>query len=127
MGKETSFQSSVLEYLNGLPGCMAENVSGDESQSGRPDINGCYNGRMFKLELKQPDNRYKASLKQNLELRRWYNVGCVVGVVYSMSFLKLLFSQSWTAVDSLEMSESNQCRSWSKIPPVDATRRGKLL
>ena len=52
MGLESSFQNSVLNYLNSIPRCKAENVSGNASQSGRPDINGCFHGRMFKLKAK---------------------------------------------------------------------------
>lgn len=118
MGKETSFQSSVLEYLNSIPYCMAENVSGDASQSGRPDINGCYKGRMFKLELKQPDDGYEATLKQRTELRRWKNAGCVVGVIYSMKALRRLFEvdYDWRTPNTVQIEEPNGCLSWYKIP-----------
>ena len=117
MGFESNLQSSVLEYLNKLPDCRAENVSGNASQSGRPDITGCYRGRMFKIELKTPDNRYKASKKQELELRRWKRAGAVIAVVYSMSTLKSLFSLDWTKpVESVEIAERNGCKSWYCIP-----------
>lgn len=88
MGLESSFQAKVLRYLNSLPDCRAENVSGNAMQSGRPDINGCYRGRAFKLELKIPDHKNKASKKQELELYKWASVGCSVGVIYSMESLK---------------------------------------
>ena len=116
MGRESNFQGSVLDYLNSIPGCIAENVSGDGSQSGRPDINGCYKGRMFKLELKQPDNKYEASLKQLLELRRWRHAGCVVGVIYSMKALKQLFDWDWKTPNTVHIEEQNGCQSWYEIP-----------
>lgn len=117
MGLESSFQSSVLDCLNKLPGCKAENVSGNASQSGRPDINGCFRGRMFKLELKTSDHRYKASKKQQLELRRWKNAGCVVGVIYSMRMICRLFSLDWEQYHGYdEMPEDNECLSWFDIP-----------
>lgn len=118
MGRESSFQNTVLEYLNNIPGCIAENVSGDASQSGRPDINGCYKGRAFKLELKQPDNKYKASLKQNIELRRWRNAGCTVGVAYSMEFIRWLFEQDWEdqRFTGGMREEENNCLSWATVP-----------
>lgn len=117
MGLESSFQSSVLTYLNQLPGCKAENVSGNASQSGRPDINGCFWGRMFKLELKTSDHRYKASKKQQLELRRWKNTGCVVGVIYSMEVIYRLFSLDWELYPGYdETPEDNGCLSWFDIP-----------
>lgn len=120
MGRENSFQESVLRYLNSIPGCIAENVSGDASQSGRPDINGCYKGRAFKLELKQPDNKYGASLKQNIELRRWRNAGCVVGVIYSTKALKLLFEVDWDwkKPKTVQIKETNDCFSWYEVPKM---------
>lgn len=117
MGLESTLQSRALDYLNQLPGCKAENVSGNASQSGRPDINGCFHGRMFKLELKTPDHRYKASKKQQLELRRWKNTGCVVGVIYSMTMIYKLFSLDWEEYPGYEeKTEANNCLSWFDIP-----------
>lgn len=117
VGLETNFQSHVLDYLNQLPGCKAENVSGNASQSGRPDVNGCFRGKMFKLELKTPDNKYKASKKQELELRKWKNAGCVVGVIYSMETVYRLFSLNWgDDVGLFKFKESNGCISWFDIP-----------
>ena len=124
MGLEKSFQSSVLEYLNSLPGCKAENVSGNANQSGRPDINGCYNGRMFKIELQSPDTGYKPSKKQELELRKWKNVGCAVGVVYTFDFLKHVFDQPWpeAADEQLHLGDGT---SWFSIPVRKVGKRGK--
>lgn len=120
MGRENSLQGSVLGYLNKLPGCIAENVSGDSHQSGRPDINGCYKGRMFKIELKTPDDKNTTSLKQDLELRRWKRAGCVVGVIYSMKALKWMFSQDWAKLYgvSLCLAEANGCTSQFSVPKV---------
>ena len=117
MGLESNFQSTALKYLNSLPGCRAENVSGNANQSGRPDINGCYRGRMFKIELKTPDNKNEATKKQSLELRRWRNAGCAIAVIYTMDFLKEMFSFDW---DDYEQSQAQEitdgCRSWYIIP-----------
>lgn len=114
MGLETNFQSTVLKYLNGLPDCKAENVSGNANQSGRPDINGCYKGRAFKLELKSSTTGYTTSRKQKLELRRWANAGCVVGVIYSMTTLRFLFEKSdWCyGIQHFELDDG----SWFTIP-----------
>lgn len=124
MGLESNLQSRVLEYLNSLPGCRAENVSGNANQSGRPDINGCYNGRMFKIELKSSDHKYKASKKQKLELRRWANVGCVVAVVYTFDFIKDLFENGdWNPSDDFHCDECiNGCHSWYHIPPMKGSK-----
>ena len=117
MSLESNLQSRVLEYLNSIPGCKAENVSGNAMQSGRPDVNGCFRGRMFKLELKTPDHKYKASKKQQLELRRWKNTGCVVGVIYSMRMIYRLFSFDWEQYPGYyETAEDNNCLSWVDIP-----------
>lgn len=114
MGLEANFQTTVLKYLNSLPGCKAENVSGNANQSGRPDINGCYKGRAFKLELKSDTTGYKASNKQKIELRRWKNSGCVVGVIHSMRALRYLFETSnWIkGIQYFELEEG----SWFTIP-----------
>lgn len=118
MGRENGFQSWVLNYLNSIPGCQAENVSGDATQSGRPDILGCFRGRMFKIELKQPDNEYQASIKQILELRRWSNAGCVIGVAYSRDFIRWLFSQPWEDKNFTGGEENTApgCVSWARVP-----------
>lgn len=120
MGLENNLQSRVLEYLNSLPGCKAENVSGNANQSGRPDINGCYKGRMFKIELKSPDHKYQPSKKQQLELRKWSNAGCVTAVAYSFDFVKGLFENAnWNPVTDMRFGEcTNGCCSWYHIPPM---------
>ena len=116
MSIEASFQSAVLKYLNGLPGCRAENVSGNANQSGRPDINGCYNGRAFKIELKSEDTGYKPSKKQELELRRWKNVGCVVGILYDMQSVRNLFEfENWFSTKPIDRWCSDN-DSWYSIP-----------
>lgn len=121
MGLESNFQSTVLEYLNNTPGCVAENVSGNAKQSGRPDVNGCFHGRMFKLELKTPDHGYKASKKQELNLRRWKRAGCVTGVIYSMSTLRTLISMHpWKDnPGKYEFSEATGGISWFDIPKLE--------
>jgi hypothetical protein len=77
--------------LNSLPNCIAENVSGNGNQSGRADINGCINGKCFKIELKSPDHNNKPTLKQLYYLRKWKKAGAIVGVCYSKEdVIKLL-------------------------------------
>lgn len=119
MGRESNFQSDVLNYLNSLPGCVAENVSGNSHQSGRPDINGCYRGRMFKIELKTVDNKYQASKKQKLNLRRWKRSGAITGVVYNLNFLKEIFQmEGFPWVSGSFVLENKDCVSWIDIPEV---------
>lgn len=116
--KESSFQSQALQYLNSIPGCRAENVSGNAMQSGRPDINGCYCGRMFKLELKVPDHKNVATKKQELELQKWEAVGAAVGVIYSMESLKKFMEYMNCNVYPIcekRFREENGCESWFQI------------
>lgn len=119
---ESTFQSWALAYLNSIPDCRAENVSGSAQQSGRPDINGCYMGRAFKLELKVPDHKNKVTLKQQLNLRKWEAVGCAVGVLYSKDSLRMFmcFLAQLDYNKQLEKTipEENDCESWFKIPKI---------
>ena len=85
---EGNIQTRVLKYLNSLPECMAENVSGNAKQSGRSDINGCYKGKCLKIELKDPDTGYKATQQQLLYLKRWKKAGAIVAVCYSVDDVK---------------------------------------
>lgn len=91
MPKESSFQSQALVYLNSINGCVAENVSGNSAQSGRADINGCINGRSFRIELKVPDHGNTPSKKQLYDLLRWQKAGAIVMVAYTMEDIKLVF------------------------------------
>lgn len=91
---EGDIQSSVLKYLNSLPQCMAENVRGNASQSGRADINACYKGRCIKIELKDAkDKGYSATAQQKLYLKKWEKAGAVVGVCYSVKDVKKLLEK----------------------------------
>lgn len=87
---EGGLQSKVLDYLNSLDSCIAENVSGNARQSGRADINGCYRGACFKIELKSKDTGYKPKKKQLRYLARWARAGAIVGVCYSLEDVKEL-------------------------------------
>lgn len=80
--RESSFQSSALKYLNSLNKCCAENVSGNPQQSGRPDINGVYKGRSFRIELKIIG--YKPTMKQMINLLRWFESGSAICVAYNI-------------------------------------------
>lgn len=125
MGLESNLQSRVLEYLNGLSGCRAENVSGNANQSGRPDINGCYYGRMFKIELKSPDHKYEPTKKQRLELRKWANAGCVIAVAYTLDFVKDLFENGdWDPPADFHCDDQRKdgCHSWYHIPSMKGAK-----
>lgn len=88
MALEKTIQDRVLRYLNSVPECIAENVSGNSKQSGRADINGCYKGRCFKIELKSPDHGNKATKKQLNYLKKWARAGAITAVCYSLEEVK---------------------------------------
>lgn len=87
---ENTLQTKVLNYLNSIKGCIAENVSGGAKQSGRADINGCLNGRCFKIELKSPDHGNKPSKKQEYYLKKWKRAGAICGSCKSLEEVKEL-------------------------------------
>lgn len=84
--KESSLQNSVLKFLNALEGCIAENVSGNSQQSGRPDVNGCYRGKSFRIELKVLGN--KPTKKQIINLSKWLKAGSAICVAYCLDDVK---------------------------------------
>ena len=87
---ESRLQTKVLKYLNSLPECVAENVSGNASQSGRADINACYKGHCIKIELKDPNTGYRPTQQQLLYLDRWHAAGAIIAVCYSVKEVKEL-------------------------------------
>lgn len=99
MPRESSIQSSVIRYLNSLPGCIAENVSGNSAQSGRADINGCFQGRAFRIELKTVDNGNTPTKKQLHELLKWQVAGAIVMVAYTLEDVKAIFSREGLSVN----------------------------
>ncbi len=72
---------------------MAENVSGNASQSGRSDINACYKGHCLKIELKENEDGYQATQQQKLYLKQWAAAGAKTGVCYSVKDVKALLKE----------------------------------
>lgn len=99
MPRESSIQESVLKYLNSLPECIAENVSGNSAQSGRADINGCIKGRSFRIELKIVDHGNIPTKKQLYNLLKWQMAGAIVMVAYTLEDVKNVFSQDGVSWD----------------------------
>ena len=129
MAIEGRITGAIMDYLNALEGCICEKVSGDAKSSGRPDINGVYKGRSFRIEAKTPDNRNTATKKQLHNLRKWHNAGSVVFVAYSLAFIKEIFNDPWFWVHSeleayKELIEINGCVSWASAPALN--NRGEL-
>lgn len=82
---EKTIQTAILRYLNRIPCCIAENVSGNASQSGRADINGCYRGRAFKIEVKTDPKVYGVTKQQELYLKKWSAAGAATAVCTSVA------------------------------------------
>ena len=66
MPLESSITNRILKYLNNeVENCIAEKVAGNAFQKDRPDINGCWKERCFRIEVKSPDHGNKPT-KGNL-------------------------------------------------------------
>lgn len=90
---EKTIQEKTIKYLNSIPRCTAENVSGNALQKGRADVNGCWEGKCFRIELKSRDNRNKPSLAQKLNLKRWAKAGAMCFVAYSIDDVKAVINK----------------------------------
>jgi len=90
MAIESSITKSILTYLNTkVDNCTAEKVFGGMvGKKGKADINGCWKGRSFRIEVKSPDNGNKVSLAQKLNLELWEKAGALCLVVYSLKEVK---------------------------------------
>lgn len=85
--REAAIQAAILRYLNGLPGCRAENNHGNGWQgAGRPDIYGCYRGRMIVIEVKRPGEQ--PTKLQMHRLEQWAAAGAVAIVAVSVEDVK---------------------------------------
>lgn len=93
MALEKTIQTNILNYLNKeVNYCVAENVTGCASQKGRPDINGCWMGRSFRIEVKSPDNNYDVTKLQDTNLRKWAKAGSICFVAYSVEDVKAIIN-----------------------------------
>lgn len=90
---EKTIQANIIDYLNRIPGCIAENVHGSKYQVGRPDINACYNGRLIRIEVKTPDHGNTPSELQKENLRKWAKAGAICFVAYSIEEVKWVISK----------------------------------
>lgn len=75
---ETSRTGKVLTYLKSLPRTHARKVhTGPMGEGGHPDIDGCREGRAFKIEMKRHGEVPNA--RQMARLRVWQASGALVG------------------------------------------------
>ncbi len=117
---ETSFQSRALKYLNEIPGCCAENVSGNAQQSGRADINGVYFGKSFRIELKVLDRGNKPTKKQFINLIKWFKSGSAICVAYTMTDIKQ-FIKNMDSNAAWERTYKNKCKSFGMYMELELT------
>lgn len=70
----TALEKRIAKDLNKVPGCRAVRHHGDSfTESGEPDIYGCYGGAMFVIEVKS--GSATLSEKQEYCLNEWAEAG----------------------------------------------------
>lgn len=88
---EKTRQKNILKYLNSVPGCIAEpRTQTGYGKKGGADIFGCYNGRHFELEVKQPGA--KMTKLQVEWLQRWHDAGAISGCVNDVETTREIFA-----------------------------------
>jgi hypothetical protein len=93
MPLESTIVSNILKYLNyEVDSCIAEKVHGNTFQVGRPDINGCWKGQCFKIEVKTPDHGNKPTKLQELNLEKWAKNGALCFIAYSLNDVKCVIN-----------------------------------
>lgn len=92
---EGAFQKKVLAYLKNEVGGHWIKIHASSYQStGEPDIVGCYDGRFYAFELKRPDGKGKASVKQLQKLSSIRRAGGVAMVIDNMETLHKVFNDN---------------------------------
>ena len=75
---ETARTARVLSWLKSQPRTYARKVhTGPMGEGGHPDIDGCQEGRAFKIEMKKPGEVPNA--RQMARLKVWQASGALVG------------------------------------------------
>lgn len=125
MPLESAIVSSILDLFKRTPRACAEKVQGTSAAAGRADINASYKGRMIRLEVKTPDHKNKASVRQLINLRKWRQAGAVTGVVYSVRSVEHLFViLDANQVGEFKFYEDNGCESHIFVPDPEAVYQG---
>lgn len=123
---ESSIQGSVLKYLNSLPECIAENVSGNSAQSGRADVHGCIRGRSFHIELKSLDHGNTPTKKQLNYLLKWQMAGAIVMVAYTLNDVKSIFLREGVSCDGWFKHYKGSMDAFCCVRKEDSLIRTKL-
>jgi len=89
MPLESSIVNGILKYLNHeVKDCIAEKVMGNAYQSSRADINMCWDGQLYRIEVKTPDNSNKPTKAQEANLKKWAKAGAICVAVWSLDEVK---------------------------------------
>jgi hypothetical protein len=97
MPRESAVYEAIKAWLGSL-GCEVRKLHGNEySVQGDPDLYGCYKGRMFHIETKQPKKH--AEKIQEYRLSEWQKAGAHTGVGHSLAEAKALMEPWIAAVD----------------------------
>lgn len=88
--KETDITAKCLKHLNAQSRCVARKQHASQyGNVGEPDIDGCWDGRALKIEVKMPGK--KPTPLQMAAMRRWERAGALAGWVTSLDeMLELL-------------------------------------
>ena len=109
---ESAIVNSILKYLNSVPGCVADKVEGTAKKSGKPDINGCLNGKSIRIEVTTPDTDWQVTPQQMANLQKWSECGALCMVAYSLKFVKtIILPEGRICLNTLTMKERNRCLS----------------
>lgn len=75
MALEAGLQAKTITYIKAKGGC-ANNIHGDEHQTGVPDVIACYKGLYIGLETKQPNGTLSPIQRAHLnKIRRAGGIG----------------------------------------------------
>ena len=92
MTSERAIVRAILDYLNGLPVCVArKRWGGGMGVAGEPDIDACIRGRSLQLEVKRMGE--DATCLQRKRLGEWRRAGAVTGVVHGVAEIKELLNR----------------------------------
>lgn len=81
MPNESSLTRDVVKFLNSIADCHAFRVHGGPHQRiGTLDINGCYKGRFFGIEMKLPGKEKNLTDIQASTIRKIHRAGGAAGV-----------------------------------------------
>lgn len=115
---ESSVVSTLIKWLNKQAGVKAQKTHGSSLRMGTPDIIGCWQGRMFTIEVKRPGSNAVTAL-QNKELEGWRRAGAIVGVAHSLDELKEILR-----LEGIEWVDTGKNIRKSKLSSTSATLPG---